>query len=428
MTAFVGIVMFPQGEYDRPEVAVSPLNAEINATSGLDHLFPNYGERKITLVRGEGTSVWDSNGKQYLDFLSGISVNNLGHCPDVVVKALTEQAAKLMHCSNLYLIPSQVELAGKLTDLCFADKAFFANSGAEANEAAIKLARLFSKTQHGDNRYEIITMKNSFHGRTLATIAATGQEKIQKGFEPLPMGFVYADFNDLDSVKAAISDKTCAIMLEPVQGEGGVTPATQEFMSSLRELCNEKNLLLIFDEIQCGMARCGKMFAHQIYGVEPDIMTLAKALGNGYPISAMLARDAVADVLKPGTHGTTFGGNPMGCAVGTAIVDYMTEHAIAERAGQMGEYFKQVLKEQLGSLSVLKEIRGHGLMIGIELTIPGADIVKECADKGILINCTMVNVLRILPPLTCTREECDRVAIELKSIISGVMDKEVSNG
>lgn len=369
------------------------------------------------LTRGKGTRVWDCDGREYLDFLSGISVNNLGHCPGRVVEAIRQQAGELMHCSNLYLIPQQVELARRLCELCFADKVFFANSGAEVNEGAIKLARLYSKVKFGDNRYEIITLRNSFHGRTLATLTATGQDKIQKGFDPLPVGFKYGIFNDLDSVKTQVSGLTCAIMVEPVQGEGGVTAATPEFLAGLRELCDTHNLLLIFDEIQCGMARCGKMFAHQLYGVEPDIMTLAKSLGNGLPIGALLARVAVADVLQPGTHGSTFGGGPVVCAAALAVLDEMREASIVDRAVGMGEYLRAELHRVLHDMPVYVGLRGLGLMVGVELTCAGAEIVKQCQEHGVLINCTMDKVLRLLPPLIVTEEECDRVVELLARIL-----------
>ncbi len=384
------------------EVAPVPMSTDVSRQDAQASLMPNYGVRNVTLVRGKGTRVWDSEGKEYLDFLAGISVNNLGHCSDRVVEAIRQQAAELMHCSNLYLIPQQVELARRLCELCFADKAFFANSGAEANEGAIKLARLYSKVKHGDNRYEIITVRNSFHGRTLATLTATGQDKIQQGFAPLPVGFQYGFFNELNSVVEKVTSATCAIMIEPVQGEGGVTPATQEFMIGLRRLCDEKNLLLIFDEIQCGMGRCGRMFAHQHYGVEPDIMTLAKALGNGFPIGALLARAEVADVLTPGTHGSTFGGSPLACATALAVLDEMADARIPERSEELGDYFRSSLESRLGSLPAVKGVRGLGLMVGIVLASAGADIVKTCMDEGVLINCTMGNVLRLLPPLTVT--------------------------
>jgi predicted acetylornithine/succinylornithine family transaminase len=358
-------------------------------------------------VRGKGTYVWDTDGRQYLDFLAGISVNNLGHCPERVVQAISRQAAQLMHCSNLYLIPAQAELAQKLCSLSFAERAFFANSGAEVNEGAIKLARLYSKKKSGDNRFEIVTFRNSFHGRTLATLTATGQEKIQKGYEPLVEGFRYADFNDMKSVMSAVTDRTCAIMIEPVQGEGGIRPATPEFLKSLRALCNERGLLLIYDEIQCGMGRCGELFAYQVAGVEPDIMTIAKALGNGFPIGALLARASVAEVFEPGSHGSTFGGNPMACAAALAVLEEFELSHVLTRVKSTGSYFFRILRERLSSLAIVKEIRGLGLMVGIELKIPGSDIVKACSENGLLINCTMGNVLRILPPLIVSEQECE---------------------
>lgn len=380
-------------------------------------LAPNYGQRDLVLVRGKGTRVWDADGREYLDFLSGISVNNLGHCPPAVVKAISAQARTLMHCSNFYLIPAQVELGARLCCLSFADRCFFSNSGAEANEAAIKLARLYSRTVHGAGRHEIVTMRNSFHGRTIATITATGQEKVQKGFEPLVPGFAYADFNDIGSVRAAITERTCAVMLEPVQGEGGVVPATPEFLRALREECDTRGLLLIFDEIQCGMGRCGTLFAYQAYGVEPDLMTLAKALGNGYPVGAMLAREEIARVLGPGTHGSTFGGNPPACAAGLAVLNEMERKDIPGRSRRMGKYLRERLSRVLKSRDTVLEVRGMGLMAGIALAHPGAEAVRECVRRGMLINCTMGNVLRLLPPLTVSRGDCDR-AVE---IISGVL-------
>jgi acetylornithine/N-succinyldiaminopimelate aminotransferase len=380
-------------------------------------LTPNYGKRELILVRGEGCRVWDIDGKEYLDFLAGISVNNLGHCPPAVVEALTAQIRQFMHCSNFYLIPTQVELAARLCELSFADRVFFCNSGAEANEAAIKLSRLWAKKTYGPERYEIITMRNSFHGRTLATLTATGQEKVQKGFEPLVPGFAYADFNDLASVEAAVGPHTCAIMLEPVQGEGGIVPATAEFLAGVRRLCNERGLLLIFDEVQCGMGRCGRLFAHQRYGVDPDIMTLAKALANGYPIGAMLARQDVGTLLGPGTHGSTFGGNPPACAAGLAVLREMAEHNWPAHAERMGHRFVELLREQIGELPSVKEIRAVGLMVGIELTHAGAQVVKACAERGLIINCTMGNILRLLPPLIVGEAECEKAAAIIGQVL-----------
>ncbi|MGC8741248.1 MAG: aspartate aminotransferase family protein [Candidatus Sumerlaeaceae bacterium] len=390
-------------------------------------LTPNYGERELILVRGAGCQVWDIDGNEYLDFLAGISVNNLGHCPPAVVQALEQQIRQFMHCSNFYIIPSQTELAALLCELSFADRCFFCNSGAEANEAAIKLARLRAKKTYGPDRYEIVTMRNSFHGRTLATISATGQEKVQKGFEPLVPGFVYANFNDLESVERAIGKRTCAIMVEPVQGEGGVVPATSEFLRGLRRLCDEHGLLLIFDEVQCGMGRCGRLFAHQVYGVDPDIMTLAKALGNGYPIGAMLAREEVATLLTPGTHGSTFGGNPPACAAALAVLREMATHNWPAHAQKIGAAFIEMLRQRIGLLPNVKEIRGLGLMVGIELTHAGARVVKECLKRGLIINCTMGNVLRLLPPLIVTQSECERAAAIISEVLQLDEVKEAAN-
>lgn len=381
-------------------------------------LMPNYGPRDLILVRGKGARVWDIEGREYLDFLAGISVCSLGHCHDAITQAIIKQAQELVHCSNLYIIPQQLELARKLCDLSFAEKCFFANSGAEMNEGAIKIARLYSLKKFGEGRYEIITMLNSFHGRTIATISATGQEKVQKGFQPLLEGFRYAKFNDLESVRALITKKTCAIMLEPVQGEGGVTAATPEFLRGLRALCDEHKLLLIYDEVQCGMGRCGKLFAYQMSGVTPDLLTLAKALGNGYPIGALLTTEAIASVLTPGSHGTTFGGNPLACAVGNAVIDTMVREHIPERAGKMGEFFRAKLREKIGKYDNVREIRGAGLMIGVELTHFGGEVVKQCTARGLLLNCTMGNVIRMLPALIVTEDDCVRAAGILAEVLA----------
>lgn len=389
-----------------------------------DYLVPNYGVRQMTLVRGKGTRVWDEDAREYLDFLAGISVNNLGHCPDAVVEALARQAGQLMHCSNIYLIPQQAELAAHLCRISFAERAFFANSGAEVNEAAIKLARLYSHKKFNDQRHDIITFRNSFHGRTIATITATGQEKIQKGFHPLLEGFAYADLNDIESVRRVITERTCAIMLEPVQGEGGIRAVTPEFLRDVRQLCTEHQLLLIFDEIQCGMGRCGTMFAYEQFGVEPDIMTLAKALGNGFPIGAMLARASVAEVLELGTHGSTFGGNPLASAVALAILQQYESCDIPRRSKETGAYFVAALRDKLGAMPNVKEIRALGLMVGIELTHAGADVVKRCVEQGLLINCTMNTVLRILPPLIVSHEECDEAAGILADVLREFADQQ----
>lgn len=373
----------------------------------------NYGKRHIVMERASGSYIWDTDGNKYIDFLCGIGVNNLGHCPEPVVKAVTEQAQKLMHCSNLYLIPSQINLAAMLCDNSFADRTFFCNSGAEANEAAIKTARRYSKmTFNTDDRFQIVTMKNSFHGRTMATLTATGQDKVQKSFEPLLDGFVYAEFNNFESIVGLVTDRTCAIMLEPIQGEGGVIAADPGFLKKLREFCTLNKILLIFDEVQCGMGRSGALFTYEKYQLEPDIMTLAKGLGNGFPIGAMLTKAEIADVLTPGSHGTTFGGNPMGCAAGYATLSYMLNENIPQQAEQKSRYLRSKLLEKLENLPNFAGLSGMGMMIGVQLTHHGIDVMKSCVKKGLLVNCTANTVIRLLPPLNVSTDDCD-IAVEI---------------
>jgi len=368
-------------------------------------------------VRGEGARLWDAEGREYLDFVAGIAVNSLGHCHPAVVQAVQEQVARLIHVSNLYYIESQAQLAEILVENSCADRAFFCNSGAEANEGAIKLARKWAKKQHGTDKYEIITAENSFHGRTLAAITATGQPKYQKGFEPLPQGFKYVPFNDLEALAATIGEHTCAIMLEPVQGESGVRPATVEYLSGVRELCDKHGLVLIFDEVQCGLGRTGKFLAYQHYGVEPDIFTLAKALGGGFPIGAMLAKELVAEVFAPGDHAATFGGNPLACAAGIAAMQTTLQGGILENCNQVGAYFKEKLLELAGKYSLIKEVRGFGLMLGLELSVPGGDIVNSCRERGLLINCANNTVLRFVPPLTITNVDVDQAVLILDGVL-----------
>jgi predicted acetylornithine/succinylornithine family transaminase len=396
----------------------APIDAARLRQVAQEVLPPNYGDRALMLVRGQGCRVWDADGREYLDFLSGISVNNLGHCHPAVTEAVQKQVAEFVHCSNLYLIPQQIELAAKLCELSFAEQAFFANSGAEANEAAVKLARKWSKRHHGPGRHEIVTMRNSFHGRTMGMISATGQDKVQKDYEPLLEGFRYARLNDLESVREQVTERTCAIMLEPLQGEGGITPASTEFLQGLRDLCDERGMLLIFDEVQCGMGRVGTLFDYQSSGVVPDILVLAKALGNGIPIGAMLTTKRVASVLEPGSHGSTFGGNPLACAAALAVLKVMVEEDIPGRAARLGRFFQGQLCERIGAWPVVKEIRGRGLMVGVELQIEGAGIVRRCVEAGLLLNCTMGSVLRILPPLIVSEAECVRAAEIIEKAIA----------
>ncbi|MDO9081181.1 MAG: aspartate aminotransferase family protein, partial [Desulfuromonadales bacterium] len=342
----------------------------------------------IVPVRGLGCELWDADGKRYLDFLAGVAVNNLGHCHPAIVKALQEQAATLIHCSNYYHIPNQIELAEELTRRSFADQAFFCNSGAEANEAAIKLARKYSRETFGPERFEIVTAADSFHGRTMATVSATGQEKVQRFFDPLLHGFKHVPFNDIAALTAAITPQTCAIMLEPIQGEGGVNIAPPAYFKAVRALCDAHDLLLIFDEVQTGLGRTGKLFAHEHFGMTPDIMTLAKALAGGAPIGTMLATDKVAASFTPGTHGSTFGGNPLMTATALAAVRILGDPDFLARATALGDYLVAELEKLKSRFPVILEVRGIGLMIGVNLAIPGAEIVKKGHERGVLLNVT----------------------------------------
>lgn len=381
------------------------------------YVMHTYSRIPIAMERGEGVRIWDSDGKEYLDFISGIGVNAVGHCHPEIVKAVESQLKRLLHCSNLYHINPQTKLAEALCEVSFADKVFFSNSGAEANEAAIKLARRFG-SKLGGRRYEIITMKGSFHGRTLATLKATAQTKYQNGFGPFLPGFKYAPFNDLKGVKKAISSKTCAVMLEPIQGEGGINVASETFLRELRQFCHKEEILLILDEVQCGLGRTGKMFAYQHYGIEPDVMTLAKPLGGGMPIGATLAKEKVASAFEPGTHASTFGGNPLACSAALAFLKVVRKENLVEKARERGNYFRARLEELKRKFPFVKEIRGKGLMIGLELGFPGKDIVKRCRDRGLLINCTVEKILRFLPPLIIEERDIDEAVKILDTVFS----------
>ena len=379
-----------------------------------------YARYPVLLVRGKGTRVWDLEGEEYLDFVSGLGVCSLGHCHPKVIKAIQDQAERLIHVSNLYYIEPQIQLASLLCKHSFADKVFFCNSGAEANEGAFKLARKYAKEKMGKDRYEIITMERSFHGRTLATLTATGQEKFHKGYEPLMPGFKYVPFNDIGAVEKGIDSKTCAVMLEPIQGEGGVNCPSEGYLKALREVCDEKGLLLIFDEVQVGMGRTGKLFAYEHDGVEPDMLTLAKSLAGGVPIGALLIRKDIAESFNPGDHASTFGGNPLATAAGVAALTAMLEEGMLENCQKIGDYFLSQLEEIKIKFPFVKEVRGKGLILGMELKIDGSSIVKEMLRKKILINCTMGNVLRFLPPLIATKEEVDRVVKALEEVFQGL--------
>ncbi len=379
-----------------------------------------YARLPICLVRGEGSYVWDSEGNRYLDFVMGIGVNGLGHCHPRVVEAICEQASRLLHVSNLYHIEPQIQLAKALCEISFADRAFFCNSGGEANEACIKLARKYAKDAGHPDRYEIITMQGSFHGRTLGSLAATAQTKYHKGFEPLPDGFKYVPFNDLRAVEVAVSDKTAAVMLEPIQALGGVNVPSDDFLPGLRRLCDEKGLLLVLDEVFTGIARTGSMFCYQHYGIEPDVMALAKALAGGLPVGAMLAKEEVAKSFSPGTHAATFGGNPLVARVGTEVLKIIQEEDLAGHARRMGDYFQEQLRGLQSSYGFIKEVRGKGLLIGVELDFPGKEIDVRCQEKGLLINSLGDKVLRIIPPLNVKKEEIDQAIGVLDEIFAGM--------
>jgi predicted acetylornithine/succinylornithine family transaminase len=367
------------------------------------YVMPTYAPG-LVLVKGAGTKVQDADGNDYLDFLAGIAVLNLGHCHPAVVKAIQEQAVKLIHVSNIYYNENQPRLARALAERSMGGKCFFCNSGAEANEGLIKLARLWGS---GKGKYEVITMKNSFHGRTLATLTATGQEKVQKGFSPLPEGFRYAEFNNIESCRAAVTEKTAAILVEAVQGEGGIVAADPEFIKGLRTLCDEKGLLLLFDEVQAGIGRTGKWFAFQNYEVRPDAFSLAKALGNGFPIGAVVAAPNTADVFHPGNHATTFGGTPLACAAALAVIETIEKDNLLENAQKMGARLVEKLRQIAARYDWIEDVRGCGLMVGLVLNDSAAPLQKRLQDKGLLTLATAVRVLRMVPPLIVTAGEIE---------------------
>jgi acetylornithine/N-succinyldiaminopimelate aminotransferase len=386
----------------------------------MSHLFPNYGRWPIRIVRGEGSYLWDEAGNRYLDLVSGIAVTSLGNVPPQVKAKVQEQLDTLWHCSNLFEIPIQEKLAEKLTSLTCGNRAFFCNSGAEANEAAIKLARRYAQKIQKKNRYEIITFEQSFHGRTLATLTATGQAKVKDGFDPLPEGFVTVPYNDPEALSAAITEKTCAIMLEMVQGEGGVHPASPAFVKHIEALCAEHDLLLIVDEVQTGIGRTGKWFAHQHYGIEPDIITMAKGLGSGFPIGAIVGKEKLAEAFGPGTHGTTFGGNPLACAAGLATLEAIEENGYLARVEEMGAYFIEKINTIAQQRSDIVNVRGKGLMIGVELTFEAAPVITNMREKGILLLQAGPKVLRLLPPFTVKKEEIDCAVQVLEEVLNTV--------
>jgi predicted acetylornithine/succinylornithine family transaminase len=380
------------------------------------YLANTYTRFPIVITKGEGCWLWDLNGHRYLDFLSGIAVCGLGHGHPNVVEALTAQAKKLLHVSNLFYTEPQIKAAEMLVEHSFGDKVFFCNSGAEANEAAIKLARRYSWKKYGEGRSTIIAMENSFHGRTMATLSATGQPKFHEGFAPLHPGFVHVPFNDIKALQKHIDKKTCAVMIEPIQAEGGVYVANKEYIKKARDITKDQDVLLIFDEVQTGMGRTGKFFAYEHYGVEPDVMSLAKALGNGFPVGAMVAKDAVMRAFEPGTHASTFGGNPMAASAVIATINTLLEENVIKNCTEVGKYLYNGLTALKKKFPFVVDIRGMGLIWGIEVTVNGDEIVKEFLKEGVILNCTKGKILRLAPPLVVKKEEVD-IFLEMASRI-----------
>ncbi len=382
-----------------------------------NYVIPNYTRNPIIITKGEGVYVWDTDGKRYLDLFSGWAVSSLGHCHPNVTNAMQVQAETLVHVPNIFYSEPQGRLAKYISENSFNGQCFFCNSGAEANEAAIKLARIHCSEK---GKYKIITMKDSFHGRTLATVTATAQPKYHSGFAPLISGFSYVSFNNLGEVKNAIDEQTCGIMLEPIQGEGGINVAGKDYMVGLRKICDDNDILLILDEVQCGMGRTGKYFAYQHYDITPDIMTLAKSLGNGTAVGAMETSKEIAKSLVPGSHASTFGGNPLACAASAAVFETIESEGLLDNATKMGKYTLEGLRNMAREHDVIKEVRGIGLMIGVELEVPASEIVKRCMDAGLLLNCTHDSVIRIMPQLNVKKEYIDEGLGILNNILKSV--------
>ena len=377
-----------------------------------------YKRFPIAFEKGSGCKLWDTAGRNYTDFVAGIAVCNLGHAHPRIHEAVALQTETLLHVSNLYYTLPQVELASWLVENSFADRVLFCNSGAEANEAAIKLARKYFKEQGEAHRFRIITMERSFHGRTLATLSATGQDKVRKGFDPVLEGFDFVPFNDVAALRSAIGSSTCAVMLEPVQGEGGVRCPDKDYLKAVRQICDDAGILMIFDEIQTGMGRTGRLFAYQHFGVEPDIMTLAKALANGLPVGAMLAKEQIAAAFGPGSHASTFGGTPIVTAAAQEVCKILTEDKIIENGNKVGSYFKDKLLELKDRHAIIEDVRGLGLLLGMKLKIDGGPLVTKCMEKGFLINCIQDNILRFIPPLIISEDEVDALIECLDAILA----------
>jgi predicted acetylornithine/succinylornithine family transaminase len=391
---------------------------EIMAMSD-ENIMNTYKRFPIVLAKGSGAKVWDINGREYLDFAAGIAVCNLGHSHPKVIAAVSEQMGKLTHVSNLYYTEPQTRLAKMLVDNSFADKVFFCNSGAEANEAAIKLARKYAHENMGPDKFELITMKESFHGRTMATITATGQEKFQFGFTPLLEGFTHVPFNDLQALEAAISGKTCGIMLEAIQCEGGINIPDENYLAGVRQICDRHGLLLIIDEVQTGMGRTGKLFAYEHSGIKPDIMTLAKALANGIPAGAMLATDKIAGAFVPGNHASTFGGNPFAMAAAGAVMKIMLQEGVLENCRRVGDYFLSQLRQLQQKHAIIRDVRGKGLVLAAQLDIEAGDIINNCIKKGLLIISAGSKTLRFVPPLIITNQNVDCAIKVLDEVMEG---------
>ncbi len=389
----------------------SPMNAIMNT----------YARFPLTLVKGEGTRVWDDSGREYLDFISGIAVNTLGHTHPKLTAALAEQAGTMLHCSNLFHIPKQQQLADRLTRLSGLDAVFFCNSGAEANEGAIKLARKYFHDL-GSPRRTVITATQSFHGRLLSTLTATGQDKVKVGFDPLPPGFEHVPLNDIEALKQAVNTQTAAVLLEPLQGEGGVNIADATYLQSVRRLCNEHGLLLILDEVQTGIGRCGSMFAFEQAEITPDILTLAKGLGGGVAIGAMLANEKVSASFGPGTHGSTFGGNPLACTAALTVLDVIESEQLLANVQQRGEQLQQGLRDLATRFPVIRQVRGQGLLIGAELSLEAAPLIAAAREMGLLILMAGPNVLRFLPPLNVTAAEVDEALATVGNILAKTLE------
>jgi len=381
-------------------------------------IIKTYGRYPVAFVRGQGSTVWDADGKSYTDFLTGLAVCVLGHCHPRVVEAITKQAQTLLHVSNYYHTVPQTEVATFLSEHAFGGKVFFCNSGAEANEAALKIARKYSHDRHGESRTDIITTTNSFHGRTLGTVAATGQEKVRKGFEPVLSGFTYVPYGDLGAMEQAMTENTCAVLIEPIQGEGGIVIPPDGYLEGLRHMCDQRDVVLMFDEVQTGIGHTGHYFGYQHEGVAPDVMTLAKGLAGGLPIGAMMAKPHIAEALGPGTHGSTFGGNPVSCSAALAVLRTIEDEHILPHVQEVGAHFVEGLRRLQKKYAFITDVRGRGLMVAAELDRPGGHMVVKAMERGYLINCTVDRVLRFLPPLIITQQEVDGLLATLDTIFA----------